>query len=358
MANYGHGGNAKEISRLNNIRYEDIIDFSANINPLGMPENVKQDIKNNLNLLEKYPDINYLELKESIAEFENVDIHNIILGNGAADVIYNVIRAIEPKKVLTLAPTFSEYEEAVNSVNGKTVFYTLSEKNDFNVKEEIIECLNEDIDILVICNPNNPTGTLIEKKLMKKITQKAKEYNIFVLVDESFLDFIGPDNCMISYIKEFNNLVIIKSLTKFFAIPGIRIGYGILENQKIIDKVEKISPAWNINTIADIATKGSLKDKAYIKNTIEYVNAEKTYLYKKMQNIEGIKVFKPSVNYIFFKSEFKLDLKLELIKYNILIRDCSNYKGLENGYYRIAVKTHEENKIIIKYLKKIFDIKK
>ncbi len=285
MASFGHGGNAKEISRTNKLEYNKIIDFSANINPLGMPSSVKKAIVENLDEAEKYPDITYFELKSVISEFENISMENLILGNGAAEVLFNVVRGINPKNSLILAPTFSEYEEAIKAINGNIIYYKLKEENKFYIKEDILDYINNDLDLMFICNPNNPTGVVTEKNLLIKILDKARKNNVIVLLDESFLDFIKENLSMIPYINEYENLIIIKSLTKFFALPGIRIGYGICGNIELIEKVEFISPAWNINIFAEIATKTGVKDENYIEESIKFINDEKDYLYMELKKI-------------------------------------------------------------------------
>ncbi|HEX9025138.1 MAG TPA: threonine-phosphate decarboxylase CobD [Clostridium sp.] len=358
MASFGHGGNAKEISRKNKIEYDKILDFSANINPLGMPNSAKRAIIDGLDEVEKYPDITYFELKCSIGEFENINKENLILGNGAAEVLFNVVRGINPKNTLILAPTFSEYEEATKAINGNIIYYKLKEKNNFCIQEDILDYINIDLDLIFICNPNNPTGTITEKDLLKKILIKAEKNDVMVLIDESFLDFIEENLSMISYINEYENLIIIKSLTKFFAIPGLRIGYGICSNVSLKENVENISPAWNINILAEIATKTAIKDKNYIEESIKFIKDEKEYLYNELKEINGLKVYEPNVNFVFFKTIIKMNLKNELLKNNILIRSCSNYEGLDNSYYRIAVRSHEENSKLIKNIRNIFELYK
>ncbi len=356
MANFGHGGDAKELSRKNRLEYDKIIDFSANINPLGMPDSVKREIINRLNEVEKYPDITYYELKCAISEFENVEKESIILGNGAAEVLFNIVRGINPSNTLILAPTFSEYEEAVNAVNGRITYYKLKEENSFLILEDILEYINDKLDIIFICNPNNPTGVVTSKELLKKILEKSKENDIITVIDESFLDFIKEDLSMVSLTNKYDNLIIIKSLTKFFAIPGLRIGYGICSNEELNGKIQKISPAWNINILAEIAAKAGFKDKDYINKSRIYLNKEREYLFRNLEQIKQLKIYKPSVNFIFFKTLINIDLKDELLrKKNILIRSCSNYEGLDSGYYRIAVRTHEENCIFIEEIRSLFE---
>ncbi|MDR3598308.1 threonine-phosphate decarboxylase CobD [Clostridium sp.] len=355
MANFGHGGNAKELSRENKLEYDKIIDFSANINPLGMPNSVRNAVINGLDQIEKYPDITYFELKCAISEFENIDKESIILGNGAAEVLFNIVRGINPKKTLILAPTFSEYEEATKAVGGKIIYYKLKEENAFRIQEDIFEYINSKLDLIFICNPNNPTGVITRKELLIKILMKAKENGVMAVIDESFLDFIKEDLSMVSFINEYDNLIVIKSLTKFFALPGLRIGYGICNNATLKKKIDVIAPAWNINILAEIATKVGVKDENYIKESIEYVNNEKEYLYEELKQFKELKIYKPSVNFIFLRVLININLRHELLMKNILIRSCSNYEGLDSNYYRIAVRTHEENSILIKVLRNLFE---
>ena len=359
MANFGHGGNIKEISRNYNINCNEIIDFSANINPLGMPNSVRECIVNNLNQIEKYPDISYFDLKRTISEYENeradkdiISSENIILGNGAAEIIYSVVRGANPKKTMILAPTFSEYEEAVSAISKEVILHNLEEENNFKLTDNILKEIINNINLLFICNPNNPTGTIISRELLIKILNCARSTNTLVVIDESFLDFLRDDFSMISFIHEYKNLIIIKSLTKFFALPGLRIGYG-LANKELSKRISKMVPAWNINIFADVCARICLKDKKYIEETVDFMEKERNYLYNELKKVNYLKIYEPSVNFIFFKINKKIDLKEELLKKNILIRSCSNYHNLNEMYFRIAVRTHEENIKILKAINSI-----
>ncbi|GAA0078386.1 threonine-phosphate decarboxylase CobD [Clostridium sp. CTA-5] len=356
MANLGHGGNVKEITRKRGIEYTNIIDFSSNINPLGMSDKAKQVIVDNLKEIEKYPDITYFELKNEISEYENIDINDLILGNGAAEVLFNVVRALNPKRVLIPIPTFSEYKEAVEAINAEVKFYKTIKENNFHIKHDILDYINKEIDLIFICNPNNPTGVISDKKLLIEILKKAKKTGTSVLIDESFLDFVKENISMNSFIKEYSNLIIIKSLTKFFALPGMRIGYAITANNKLKNEINKITPAWNINILADLATRASLKDKNYIRKTLDYMEYQKSLLYNGLKELNNLTVYNPSVNFIFFKTNSKIDLKLKLLEDKILIRSCSNYEGLDESYYRVAIKLEEENIKLIKSIKNILNI--
>lgn len=375
MANFGHGGNLKEIQRNFNLEHVDIIDFSANINPIGVSKNVVNSIFNGIYEIEAYPDITYFELKQVISEFENkkntnlgrvnnffvkscrchIEKNDIILGNGAAEVLFNLVRAINPKEALIMAPTFSEYEEALRSVDCNVHIYNLKEENNFNINEEILDCINNNLDIIFICNPNNPTGAITQKDILEKILIKSYENEVKVIIDESFLDFLYEDMSMVEYLEEYKNLIIVKSLTKVYALPGLRIGYGLCKDKILNDKIEKSSPAWNINILAEIATKTALKDEEYIKKSLKFIHNEKKYLYNELVKIKKIKVYNPSVNFILFRINVNMDLKKELLERGILIRDCSNYRNLNQGFYRIAVRTHDENIKFINELNNIFN---
>lgn len=357
--NLGHGGNVEEIARLYNLKEEDIIDFSANINPIGLSREVKEAMIQALDKVERYPDITYYELKKEIEKYESINKENILLGNGAAEVIFNIVRALKPKKALVKAPTFSEYEDALNSVSCEVAHYKL--KEDFNLDSAFLEEIKEDVDIVFICNPNNPTGILTSKEYIIEAVKRAKEVDAVMVIDESFIDFIENKEAVsvIKEIEKFDNLIVVKSLTKFFAFPGIRVGYGVTNNREIRDKVNKISVPWAINTVAAYGAKKALNQKAYIEETLAYVKKEREFLFNELSSFESLKVYPGTVNFLFFKLQLeennnKLDLKEELLKSGIIIRSCSNYEGLEEGYYRVAVRTREENTALIEALKKIF----
>lgn len=350
-----HGGNTEEIARKYKLNSKEIIDFSANINPVGLNENVKTAMINAIDKVVKYPDITYFDLRNSIGEFEKIDTNNIMLGNGAAEVIFNIVRALKPQRALLPAPTFSEYEEAIRSVNGEIEYYKLKESNGFKLDYEFIDTIKDDIDIVFICNPNNPTGVLTTQKFIREVLDKALITNTIVVIDESFLDFVKPNELYLSnnLLIDYRNLIIVKSLTKFFAIPGARIGYGLCSNNEIMHKINKVIVPWSVNIMASEAIIQGLKEKDYIEKSIVYVKNEKEYLYRALKEINSLKVFEPSVNFIMFKLLIDLDLKSQLIKRKILIRSCDNYIGLSSSFYRVAVRTREENDKLIGELKNV-----
>ncbi|MEG0371464.1 MAG: threonine-phosphate decarboxylase CobD [Clostridium sp.] len=351
--NLGHGGNVEEISRIYGINKEEIIDFSSNINPLGLCKRVKEEMLRAIDEVEKYPDITYQDLKDAISLYECTKVNNIVIGNGAGEVIFNIVRALSPKKALLLAPSFSEYADALESVNCEIKYNKYGE--DFRILESFLDNINDDIDIIFICNPNNPTGVLTTREFIERALIRGMKTSTTIVVDESFLDFVENKNdyTLINLIDKYSNLIVVKSLTKFFAFPGIRIGYGVTENLGFINKINKSSPPWNVNTLAKYGAIVALREEDYIKKSIDYVEGERDFLYNKLLSFKEVLVYRPSVNYIFFRCLKDIDLREELIKFNILIRDCSNYKYLDKGYYRVAVRTRHENIELIKSLKEV-----
>lgn len=351
--NLGHGGNVEEIKRVYGLKEEDIIDFSANINPMGISEKVKEAMIRGINSIERYPDITYYELKKEISSFEKVDLDKIVLGNGAAEVIFNIVRGIKPKNALIIAPTFSEYEDALKSLECKVNHYILKDR--YSLDNGFIDEIKDDLDIIFLCNPNNPTGALIEKEFSLRVLKKAKEMNIKVVFDESFLDFVENNEkySVIEYLDDFDNLIVVKSLTKLFAFPGIRLGYGLSSDFEMIKKINSVATPWSVNTVADYAGREALKEVKYIKNSVAYVKKENKFLYNGLKDFKDIKVFKGAVNFLFFKLNRELNLREELIKQGVIIRSCNNYVGLDNSYYRVAVRRREENERLLEVLSKI-----
>lgn len=350
-----HGGNVYEIERNLGMKKGELIDFSANINPLGIPNSFKEKLIENIHIIKNYPDPEYKELKKSIAIHDKVDINKIIVGNGATEIIFSLIDIIKPQKSLLLAPTFAEYERALKKVGSKVSYFNLKEENEFEIDREILKYIDKDLDLIVICNPNNPTGKLIDKTLIEEILKTCKEKNIHIIMDEAFIDFIEnyKEISLINYLDEYKNIHIIRALTKFYALPGLRLGYGIISNTYIKEKFENSSEPWSVNSYADLAGQIVLKDDKYIKKTRAWIKKEKHNLYEELTKISGIKAYKPSVNYILIKTKYK-SLKEELLKYHILIRSCSNYNNLDDTYFRVAVKSDEDNKKLIKALKDIY----
>ena len=384
-----HGGNIYKIFREKNIK--EILDYSSNINPYGIPESLKKRITENLEILERYPDPDYIELRQKLAHLNKVDVSNIILGNGATEIIFLFMKVINPKKILIAAPTFGEYERAVKATErvenssilgdshkkkydeksfGKQKieieYFELKESDDFklnisNLKNELAKKYN----LLIICNPNNPTGKFLKLDETEEILKECNKYNTKLFIDEAFIDFLkdGMKESIINTKENKQNLFVARAFTKFFAIPGLRLGYGIYFDKKLEKGISEKKEPWSVNNIAEMAGLTVLDDTEYIEKTLKWITEEKTYVYEKLNEISGIKPYKTEVNFITVKIEDNFILKglnvkilrEKMLEQGILIRDASNFNFLDERFFRLAIKDRENNDRVIETLKKIFD---
>lgn len=338
-----HGGDIYSYNR-------EMIDFSANISPLGMPQKIKEHVADTILSAEKYPDVNYKRLRDALAKIENVDCDRIICGNGAAELIFNIVLALTPKKVLLVSPTFAEYEKAVDTLDCEKLFYPLKEKNNFEINEDFLDFIDESLDMVFICQPNNPVGNCTDPELMIKIAEKCRENNVLAVFDECFVNFIDNGNIysMLKYTDVYKNIFILKAFTKMFAVPGLRIGYGICSDDVLINRMYTVRQPWNISSVAEEAALAACSIYSEtVEKTVKYINNEKKYLISEFKRL-GIEFFRPMANYIFFKE--KEGLKDKLADKGILIRACGNYRGLDGRFYRIAVKNHDDNLKLISAL--------
>ena len=345
MTKHIHGGDV--------YKYDHCLDFSANCNPLGTPQSVKQAIIDSVEDLSDYPRVGCGPLKEAIADYEYTKKEYLICGNGAADLIFSLSRALNPKKALLPAPTFAEYEQALVSVGCEISRYYLKEENDFCIQKDYPDVLKrEKPDIIFLCNPNNPTGLLVEKPLLEKILKRCQELDILMAVDECFLDFVPtPEKYTLKeYLETYDNLFLLKAFTKRYAMAGVRLGYGLCGNKRLLEKIEGVCQPWNVSSMAQAAGLAALQEREYVEKGRQVTFQELAYLKEELAAL-GYLVYPSQANYVFFTGPADLYEKLEQKK--ILIRDCSNYTGLSKGYYRVAVKKHEENQQLIRALKEI-----
>lgn len=326
MEQFEHGGGIYG----KNIR----LDFSVNTNPLGLHEKIKNAAAGAADRYGLYPDENYTELKKAIAEYENISAENIAVSNGASEMIFAVVRAVMPKRAILVSPTFCEYERALLSVGCELEFYDTKEENKFAIGTDILDRLDS-VDMAFICNPNNPTGTLCDKKILEAIAEK----NITCVVDECFMDF--TDGCSMK-----GRLPVIRAFTKTYAMAGLRLGY-LIADRELIKRVQAQLPAWNVSAPAQAAGAKAIDCGDYLKKSKELIKTEREYLTAGLKK-HGFKVFKSDANFLLVKG--REGIGQILLKKGILIRECDNFRSLNGRYYRIAVKTHAENKILIKEL--------
>ncbi|MEW5693516.1 MAG: threonine-phosphate decarboxylase CobD [Candidatus Hydrogenedentota bacterium] len=353
-----HGGNLREAKERFKLAEKKFIDFSANINPLGFPTKIKTIIEKNINQIACYSDPEYREFKLTLAEKINVSPHNILVGNGSMELIFLSIMCLLPQKVLIPIPTFSEYERAAKMINCDCIFLRCKQSRNFQIDiNEMIKYLPR-VDLIFLCNPNNPTGTLIPKAEILYLLKKCLRYNVFLIIDETFINFL-TDADKVTLIKEASKnskLLVIRSLTKIFAIPGLRLGY-IVGNKRLINNISRYQPTWSVNTFAQLVGKEVLNDTRFISQTYELINKEREILFRNLKEIKGIIPFSSKTNFILAQLTNPRINSNELYNFlgknGILIRDCSNFRGLNNRFIRICVRTRKENLKLINNIKKI-----
>lgn len=324
------------------------LDFSVNINPFGIPENVKEAMRQSIELCEHYPDIYHTELTAQIGEKYKIPKEYILCGNGASELFVAIVHAVKPKKIVIPVPSFYGYERAAGVCDAKVSYYEMKEKDNFCLTEAFLAELKEDMDLLFLANPNNPVGNTIEESLLTRICDRCKELNIMVVFDECFLEFTKKEGFFERHaLKDYPNVIVVKAFTKLYAIPGVRLGYLFCGDKKMAAQIEKQLPEWNISTVAEAAGIAALKETEYCSRAVSYLAAEQNYLKTELEKL-NIHSYPGEADFLLLKT--KLPLYDCLLEKKILIRDCGNYRGLQKGYYRIAVKRHEENERLIKEL--------
>lgn len=358
---YEHGG-------IYDKSYKIKYDFSVNVNPLGMPEKVRRDIAENISLLEKYPNMNDCALLAKLSAYHNLPEEYFVLGNGASEIITLLTQAIIPRGAMIPAPTFSGYKKALTARNCRVTEHILRSDNDFRLTEDFFTDVKRasTVDAIFICNPNNPTGALISRDFVKKIADFCESFGIYLVIDECFMGFVPYEKktSAVSLIKDHPHLIIIDAFTKLYCLPGLRLGYCICSNQRILSELNALKPEWNISSLALLAGEESIPEKKYVQETIELVAKERAFLTKELRSL-GFTVFGSDTNFILARLPLTLltTSKSHLVgssltdrlakEHGILLRNCANFSGLDNSYFRIAVRNHAENIALIDALKKV-----
>lgn len=355
MAQLIHGGDI--YTEREKGRGDGLLDYSANINPLGLPPSVKQAIAEGMDELIHYPDPLCRRLIGDLASYEGVKPEQLVCGNGAADLIFRLVVAKMPYKAMVLAPTFAEYEKSLEAVGCVVKHHLLREETGFCLDESILFGLNESFDMLFLCNPNNPTGQIIGKDLLKAILQRCDEMGILLIMDECFCDFVEDPVAytMKDLVTNSDNLFILKAFTKNFAMPGLRLGYGICGNETLIHVLKETGQPWSVSLPAQLAGVQALKETEYLNRARALVFEQRARLERELSGL-GFTVYPPGANYLFFRlgGGYRAEtFKERLLQRGILVRSCGNYQGLTEDYFRIAVKTEAENDRLVEALRAI-----
>ena len=359
-----HGGNIHLIRRESTLNTNDLSDFSANINPLGVPRELMDFFEASLADVVHYPDPEYHDLYRETALFFKCHPRNLLLGNGAADVIHQWLQKISPRKALLPAPTFSEYEKALRRINTHITYAPLHEENQFDVSaEKLASQIKEGTDLVVLCNPNNPTGRIIPLGEMEEIIALTQRHGCHLMVDEAFMDFVqdGQKNTLIGKIDTLSHVSILRSFTKLFAVPGIRLGAVVSGNTRLIRACKEEAVPWHINTIANALHQYINTDNArvYIENSRGLVTKERDWLYAGLSTTNQFRVVEGAANYLLVHwtdhHRSAMELREGLLPAGIIIRDCSNYVGLDEHWFRVAVKQRKENEGLLQAIMEFLD---
>lgn len=352
-----HGSDLERIEELYDVDKDSIINYAANVNPLGISPKLRKSLTEHIDAITSYPDREYSSLRKCIAQYANTSEDKILVGNGTTELISLFIQILEPKKALILGPTYSEYEREISLGGGSSKYYPLKETNDFVLDYDNFSLkLEENYDMLILCNPNNPTSSLIKKETMRNILDTCKENDIFVMVDETYIEFVEnvEKTTAIPLTEYYNNIVILRSTSKFFASPGLRLGYAITGNMNLIHKINQCKNPWMINSLAAIAGELMFEDKEYINKTNELIVEERNRVYNILKASKKYKVYKPNCNFILLRildDEITSDIIFEkAIKNGMMIRDCSTFPFLNDKYIRFCFMSKEDNDKLIEIL--------
>ena len=355
MEKFEHGGNIYEEAPAGG----KWLDFSANINPLGLAPEVKQVIAENIEGIIHYPDPKARKLKAALSGHYRVPEDQLLLGNGAAELFYLLVHMVRPKRVALPVPSFGEYQRTAEAVGAEICFVPLQAEADFAPDMELWKKACENVDCLFIGNPNNPTGQLLTRAQLEEILPFLEKRSIWTVVDESFLDFL-PDEEKYSVRDltcQFPHLLVVRSLTKFYAIPGLRLGFASA-HPELVRCLERGKDVWNVNSLAQAAGVAALGLKEYHRRSREFVQAEKDWLYERLCAVRGLEPIRPSVNFMMVNVEktglTSGELTARMRRQGVLVRDCANYTGLEGRQYiRVAVRSRAENEQMLKALEAI-----
>ena len=336
-----HGSDIEKICEIYHLKQENIVKFGANVNPLGLSENVKKQLASHLDILSSYPDRDYTSLRNTISDYCNVPANFILPGNGSSELIALLIQERNPKHTLILGPTYSEYSRELSFSGSTQEYYHLREEDNFILDiDDLCQTLNGKYDFLIICNPNNPTSSAISTENLRKLLAFCAEKNIFVMIDETYVEF-APDIQAITAVtltREFTNLMVLRGVSKFYAAPGMRLGYGITGNLEFLKKMKEKQVPWSLNSLGALAGELMLKDQEYISQTRTLILSERDRLLHALSQIPTYKTYPAYANFILLK---------------IMIRDCSSFECLDGEYIRFCIMIPEDNTKLLHILKSL-----
>jgi threonine-phosphate decarboxylase len=352
-----HGSDLEKIEQQYGIKKEDITSFSANVNPLGVSFLLRETLASHIDAITSYPDREYTTLRKCISDYVAVNYNHIIVGNGSTELISLFIQIKNPKKALIVGPTYSEYEREISLNGGHCHYYPLKEEDNFILNSEsLYKELKPDVDLLILCNPNNPTSSHITRNTMRNILDICRQREIFVMVDETYVEFVQNMDQVTSIplTDYYNNIIILRGISKFFAAPGLRLGYAVCGNEDLIKEINQKKNPWTINSLAAIAGEIMFKDMDYMNATRALISSERKYICNRLADCKNVKFYEPTANFILCHIEKEnitsMDLFEATIKKGLMIRDCSSFPFLNNKYFRFCFMSPEKNRELLTIL--------
>ena len=330
----------------------DALDFSANVSPLGLPQGVADAIVAALPTADRYPDPLCRELRTALSRAEQLPEPWILCGNGAADLIYRLVWTLKPRRALLPAPTFAEYAAALESVGCEVKRKTLHEADDFAVTEVFVQAVNQSIDLVFLCQPNNPTGQITPPELVQRLVRRCADCGAVLVVDECFLDFLQQRDALTAkpLLQTAPNLVILKAFTKLYAMAGVRLGYALCANTALLAKMQAAGQPWGVSSLAQAAGAAALRETAYADAVRALIADQRPRLAAGLRAL-GLQVIEGSANYLLFRAPETLGAALQ--QRGVCLRSCGNYPGLSAGWYRTAVRTAPENEQLLQTMREV-----
>lgn len=329
----------------------EMLDFSANINPLGMPDSVRDAIMQSAAECVYYPDPYCNALIQRISDYEQFPALQIVCGNGAADLIYRIAHAFHPRNALICAPTFSEYAFALREVGCTVHEYYLHNENHFVLDDSFLSYINDNTELVILCTPNNPTGQLIVPEMLSRIAEKCRKYDVLLVCDECFLRFVEHAERYSLHCFMHSKCIILNAFTKLYAMPGIRLGYALCGDVLLADRLRQTGQYWSVSVPAQAAGIAALDVKNWIPDTVQYVNSERDFLTQSLRS-SGFFVYDGAANFLLIHAPS--DFAEHMEKYCIRVRKCTDFHGLSDNYFRIAVRTHNENIALISAVREVY----
>ena len=348
MMGFDHGGTVFAVARSLGLAPEELLDFSASINPLGMSPGVREAVCAALDRSLHYPDSEATELCAALARLHGVADDSVCVANGSTELIYLLPRLVQGRRALVIAPPFSEYAKALTIAGYEIEYLDLSPADGFALPmEQLAARLSGGIDLLFLCNPGNPTGRLYLRPEVKRVISLCADCEVFLVLDEAFMDFCEDESSKLALVAA-GNAVLLRSMTKFYAMPGLRLGYA-LASKEIAGRLRRLRAPWSVNTPAQVAGLVSLSDEDYRRRTIDCIATERDFLFRSLSSLPGVHPYPSAANYLLAELEAGMTaatLSERLLRERILIRDCSSFRGLTDRFFRVAVRSRRENLIL------------